>query len=677
MAAGEYFVSIEWNGVIVYDTHSVVSATAQFANVKTYGAIGDGITNDTAAIQAAIDDTTYGLIYFPPGTYLSGGLNIARSRIILEGHNATIQWTGTGTPASRVYIGLRLLASVSDLEIRHLQFIGDGVAANGHGGVYWTNGVTVSNLWVHHCNFVSVVNGTSGLRTAGGVWGPLWIEENNFGTSVGTGTGEGDFIYLENNTGSARDIQITRNRFSGSTAHDIRLVKVYGALLQGNQSNGHRSVAPSATTVPAFSFSGCRQLTVEGNQIASSYDGGVDVSLAAGETCRNVKVLGNVFDSPGNNVADVTIGATNPATVGVPSLISVHGNTFYKSGRDAATITVNSGLRVSIKDNDITQEALTLANAAIFLVGADEPAGGPATYSDQLEIQDNLCYGTLSGGSFTGVSMAAAFGAGASAARFIGNRTQGGNDFVVAAAVANDTLFLAGQTRTGLTFDASSGLAALAAGPPAGVWWNERIIVAADSPYTAVQTDYIIQADTSAGAITINLPATTGTRRQAYRIWKRDPNNAITIDPSGAELIDARSTLVLPAGFRGMVEIQSSGVSWDLTAFAGQPNYQPYKAIAFADSPYTLSYFERNIAIDSTGGAITIIPPGGSTLQVGFVYNLFKYNTAANDTTFDPPGAETVEGGATLVLVGGAKRYAELIYTGATWRVKMTEVVFP
>ena len=41
-------------------------------NVRDFGAVGDGITKDTAAIQKAID--AGGIVHFPPGTYLAGTL---------------------------------------------------------------------------------------------------------------------------------------------------------------------------------------------------------------------------------------------------------------------------------------------------------------------------------------------------------------------------------------------------------------------------------------------------------------------------------------------------------------------------------------------------------------------------------------------------------------------------
>lgn len=54
-------------------------------NVKTHGAKGDGVTDDTAAIQAAIT-ATLGVLHFPAGTYLvTDTLTVAADRVTLSG----------------------------------------------------------------------------------------------------------------------------------------------------------------------------------------------------------------------------------------------------------------------------------------------------------------------------------------------------------------------------------------------------------------------------------------------------------------------------------------------------------------------------------------------------------------------------------------------------------------
>jgi len=56
--------------------------------IKYYGAVGDGITDDTMAIQRAIDHT--GLVYFPPGEYA-----ISRT-LVVSNNGVTFQGCGTG-----------------------------------------------------------------------------------------------------------------------------------------------------------------------------------------------------------------------------------------------------------------------------------------------------------------------------------------------------------------------------------------------------------------------------------------------------------------------------------------------------------------------------------------------------------------------------------------------------
>ena len=61
---------------------------ANIANVKDYGAIGDGMTDDTAAIQAALKANRY--IYLPRGTYLvSDTLTTSPKRAIVQGESQT------------------------------------------------------------------------------------------------------------------------------------------------------------------------------------------------------------------------------------------------------------------------------------------------------------------------------------------------------------------------------------------------------------------------------------------------------------------------------------------------------------------------------------------------------------------------------------------------------------
>jgi hypothetical protein len=63
-------------------------------NVKHYGAVGDGVADDTAAIQAAIDDTTCNVVMLPKGTY--------RITAVLETHTG-LTMKGEGRNSSIIH----------------------------------------------------------------------------------------------------------------------------------------------------------------------------------------------------------------------------------------------------------------------------------------------------------------------------------------------------------------------------------------------------------------------------------------------------------------------------------------------------------------------------------------------------------------------------------------------
>lgn len=89
----------------------------QSANVKDFGAVGDGLADDTHAIQPALDATARGAVFVPPGRYkITDYLRITKSNLVRRGAGAekSILWfprgldevhpkvgrTSTGSPAS-------------------------------------------------------------------------------------------------------------------------------------------------------------------------------------------------------------------------------------------------------------------------------------------------------------------------------------------------------------------------------------------------------------------------------------------------------------------------------------------------------------------------------------------------------------------------------------------------
>lgn len=104
-------------------------------NVRDFGAVGDGVTMDTAAIQRAVD--AGGVVNFPPGTYLTGtiylksygGLHLEQGAKIVasgnpEDYNADDFCVQNRPRPNEEASGAHLIVGV---EVTHVTLSGDGI----------------------------------------------------------------------------------------------------------------------------------------------------------------------------------------------------------------------------------------------------------------------------------------------------------------------------------------------------------------------------------------------------------------------------------------------------------------------------------------------------------------------------------------------------------------------
>ena len=131
------------------DTRNVQVKLEESVSVKDFGAVGDGVADDTAAIQAAIDNANG--LYFPHGTYLvSAQINLKSDLSITADIGAKILLDTGVTP----YV-LRG-TSISNVSIVNLEIEGNG--ASGYSTVYIDNS---SNIYINNCKITK--SGATGL----------------------------------------------------------------------------------------------------------------------------------------------------------------------------------------------------------------------------------------------------------------------------------------------------------------------------------------------------------------------------------------------------------------------------------------------------------------------------------------------------------------------------------
>lgn len=243
-------------------------------SVMAYGAVGDGVTDDTAAVQAALDATPAGSIcYVPPGRYkITSGLTIPQG-VHLQG--AHWDWVRDATG---------VFGDVGWLDEDYLT--GSVLAFTQTSGTALTASTTATRR-LAISNIALVGPGTG---TALGV--QLGHASHALIDSVFSDILIGNFA-----TGMKRD------NVEDCTFISVKIQGCTTGLSDGNNTNGnyHASLIISYTTTVGHT---CRDLTNMANHYVSS--------LFQSNTGPSLEVLGNsnVWDTPYFENPDATVGFT-------------------------------------------------------------------------------------------------------------------------------------------------------------------------------------------------------------------------------------------------------------------------------------------------------------------------------------------------------------------------------
>jgi hypothetical protein len=336
--------------------------------------------------------------------------------------------------------------------------------ANQQAGFQNPSGQTLSNFRFEDNEISNVMLGISVNADLGGNVDGVLYQGNHLSNVFGLQTGEGYCLHFANGSTvtvntvvsyTASNVRILGNHTNNCQRHDIYFARGSGGEIIGNTSENHRSTVQAGTQLPPFEINRSTEVSLVGNIAINPSDG--CVSVDSGNLARDNNVL--VANNECRNVGGfypIVVGTTNPATDGFPAGVTITNNRIWEDqsvsgGFGGSVITVQSGKRVNVNDNDIY--ALNLANGtSMFQVAGSGETSGTTTYSDDVQIRNNHVYATLNGGTAYGIEFKSAAAGSGMTVGVRGQRYNGvlnANSFLFDATQAASLLISVVDTLTG------------------------------------------------------------------------------------------------------------------------------------------------------------------------------------------------------------------------------------
>jgi hypothetical protein len=402
-----------------------------YINALDYGAVGDGVTDDTAALQAAITAASGSSLVIPDGNYLVSS-TITLSGCTIFGYGAKI--------TSTVSAGVTFSGSVSNIKIYGLEIQGLGnssyvssetlVEINGTG-----NGALaptfIKGIEIKDCHIHSV--GRAAVRVR-------YLENSNFCNNIIENVGRSG-IESASVKFCRFDGNIVRNMSpgDGSNAYGIFVSRQKKALIsdpisehctvnnniienntiwEALDTHGGQYITFANNTIKNCKIGivlvnsedetgtqiGCAFCSITGNVMKgtnrSGFNGsyGLNIAGSSDETTRHCTIVGNVIDQFGNQASttnaairlsylnNVTVSGNTVKRAGANCIIintdcenvTIVGNSLQDSWSDdfvARGIFVNSGNNTGYIGNNTISRVTTSLGSSVMARGIDFGSG--------------------------------------------------------------------------------------------------------------------------------------------------------------------------------------------------------------------------------------------------------------------------------------------------------------
>lgn len=353
--------------------------TASFAwyVVKNYGAAGDGVTDDTTAIQSAINDAATaggGVVFFPPGTYAVTQLTINGQdnvQLLGSGIASSIKWVWNAASAAGSCLTIKSGADRTRVSL--LQFDGSGLTNPAAGrsnhliaiGTGAGGGVTETQIF--QCKFTGMVassgDGVHLLGAAGNFVSRAWVDDCVFDgcSQYGVGGEQGfQFVWIINSylTNCTTEIGLVATADVNSDS-----VEILGNEIIHTSATRHAIRIEGGATTQITRPIVAENIILGGfatiNRASlGAWEGNVQTSGNFASADAMLRIFGNVQEIVvAQNIIDRTSGASAGPCVSVeknttsPSVIRVGSNILANEVVGGNFVTVVDATNISVGSN--------------------------------------------------------------------------------------------------------------------------------------------------------------------------------------------------------------------------------------------------------------------------------------------------------------------------------------